>query len=277
MEKNKIPVIGFLGAGNIANAFIRGFINSLVLPEGNIIIFDNNISQYKKFDTYNIIKADSVSQLDNADYIFICVKPGHVKGAVSMLKESGISLKDKTFISVCAGVPVSFINACFGFNAAVIRTMPSTPMMVGKGAVAIARNPDVQKEKFDYVCDLISKVAVTSVLDESQLNAVIAVNGSSPAYVYLFIKAMLDGSNKLGIDEAHALPLILRTIEGAAEMVRRSDMSLDELIKEVAVPNGTTIGALEKLYEGNFENTIANAMDACTKRADEITAELIKE
>ncbi|NLN55976.1 MAG: pyrroline-5-carboxylate reductase [Clostridiales bacterium] len=277
MNNTAMPVVGFLGAGNIANAFIRGFINTKTIPEGNIIIFDNIFSQYEKFNDIKVIKATNLSEFEKADFIFICVKPNNVKTALSMFKETGIDLEEKTFVSVCAGVPVEFIKNCLGFEASVIRTMPSTPMLVGMGAVAIARNPKVKKETFEFVYNFISKIAVTAVLEESQMNPVISVNGSSPAYVYLFIKALLDGAEDNGISKDDALPLILKTVEGTVEMVRRSGKSIEELIKDVASPNGTTLKALEKLYEGNFERTVSDAMTACTGRADEITAELTSE
>ncbi|MDD4125143.1 MAG: pyrroline-5-carboxylate reductase [Eubacteriales bacterium] len=276
MENKAIPVVAFVGAGNIASAFIRGFITTGILPEGNIIIFDKYTGQYDNYKDINVIKAKSCNDIAAADYVFICVKPYQVSEALNGLKDSGIELKGKTFISVCAGVPISYINSCLGFEAPVIRTMPSTPMLVGMGAVAISKNDITDKKSFEYICRIISEIAVITVLEESQMNGIISVNGSSPAYVYLFIKAMLDGAEENGIAKENALPLILKTVEGSVQMVRRSGKSIERLIEEVSSPNGTTLKALEKLYEGNFEADIKAAMNACTVRANEITQELTK-
>ncbi len=277
MENKTSPVMAFIGAGNMASAFIRGLVSSHLIPEGNIIIFDKFISQYANFADLNLKKAANYSDIAEAEYVFICVKPYQVTDAIQGLKNSGINLQSKTFISICAGVPTSFINSLLGFDAPVIRMMPSTPMLVGMGAAAISKNDFVGKKHFEYICRVISEFAEIAVLDESQMNAVIAVNGSSPAYVYLFIKAMLEGAKQSGINEVNALPLILKTIEGSVQMIRRSGKDIDKLIGEVSSPNGTTLKALEKLYERGFEDAIRSAMEACAARADEITAELINE
>lgn len=274
MESKKAPVLAFIGAGNIAGAIVRGLVSSGSVPEGNIIIYNRHFSKYDNYSDLQIVKAKSYNEFAEADYIFICVKPYQVSTAISELVNSEIGLKDKTYISVCAGVPISFINNCLGFEAPVIRTMPSTPMLVGMGAVAISKNDKVSKKGFEFICRIISNIATVSIIEESQMNGIISVNGSSPAYVYLFIKAMLEGAQANGISEENALPLILKTIEGSVQMVRNSDKGIDKLIADVSSPNGTTLKALEKLYEGNFEQTIIDAMTACTKRADEITAEL---
>jgi pyrroline-5-carboxylate reductase len=215
MECKKTPVLAFIGAGNMAGALVRGFISSDSVPEGNIIIYNRHFSKYDNYSDLKIIKARSYTEFAEADYIFICVKPYQVSTAISELIGSGIVLKDKTYISICAGVPISFINDCLGFEAPVIRTMPSTPMLVGMGAVAISKNDIVNKKSFEYICRIISTIATVAIIDESQMNGVISVNGSSPAYVYLFIKAMLEGAIANGISEENALPLILKTIEGS--------------------------------------------------------------
>jgi pyrroline-5-carboxylate reductase len=121
---------------------------------------------------------------------------------------------------------------------------------------------------------LFSGISVLSVLEEENMNRVISVNGSSPAYVYAFIRGMLEGAKEQGIDEKQALPLILRTIEGAVTMVEKSDVSIDTLIDRVCSPGGTTLAAMKVLSEKGFEDSVKEAMTACTSRADEITQSL---
>jgi pyrroline-5-carboxylate reductase len=152
--------------------------------------------------------------------------------------------------------------------------MPNTPMLVGKGASAISANDNVTKKDFQYICRLFSGISLVSVLEEENMNRVISVNGSSPAYVYAFIRGMLNGAIEQGIDEKQALPLILRTIEGAVKMVEKSDVSIDTLIERVCSPGGTTLEAMKVFSEKDFEKIIAEAMTACTNRADEITETL---
>ena len=112
---------------------------------------------------------------------------------------------------------------------------------------------------------------VAEILDETQMNSVIAVNGSSPAYVYLFAKAMIDYAKQQGISEDKALRLVCATLKGSAEMLENSGDTAEVLIKKVSSPGGTTLKALEKLEEKDFYNGIIEAMDACTNRANELS------
>ena len=177
-------------------------------------------------------------------------------------------------VSIAASVPTDFIASQLGREAGVIRVMPSTPMLVGKGASAVTANRFVPAARLDeFVADL-KKVSVVEVMDESLLNPVISVNGSSPAYCYLFIKALLEGAVAQGIKPEIAQPLLLQTIEGAVEMVRRAGKPIDVLIREVSSPGGTTLAALDSFEKSGFVQSVVDAMRACTTRADEITAEL---
>lgn len=117
-------------------------------------------------------------------------------------------------------------------------------------------------------------IAFVTVINESEMNPIISVHGSSPAYVYLFVKAMLDAAETQGIPKKSALPLILKTIKGSVTMIEKSDVSIDTLINNVASPNGTTLAALNSFNEDDFCGAIKRAMDACTKRANEISGEL---
>ena len=106
------------------------------------------------------------------------------------------------------------------------------------------------------------------------MNPIISVHGSSPAYVYLFVKAMLDAAVAQGVNREDALPLILKTVKGSVSMIEKSNKSIEHLISDVASPNGTTLAALNKFEEMNFSGIVNEAMSACTKRANEISEEL---
>ena len=275
---NKVnPSIAFIGVGNMGSAIVKGLISSNSVDQGNIIIFDKLKDKYNNFASLQVIKAVSVKETLSADYIFIAVKPGDVKLICSEIKDSGVDLKGKVFVSICAGVPTEYVCKCLDKKLPVIRMMPSTPLLVGSGAVAISCNEYVSQKQFQYICRIISDIAEVVKLDESQMNNVIAVNGSSPAYVYIFIKAMLDAAEESGIQREAALPLILKTIEGSCRMVIKSGKDIDTLINDVISPNGTTAKSVEVFDECDFTGIIKQAMDACTKRADEISAEICSE
>jgi pyrroline-5-carboxylate reductase len=152
--------------------------------------------------------------------------------------------------------------------------MPSTPILVGEGVLAVCRNDLVNAKEFQFFCRMMSSVAYVTVISEEEMNPIISVHGSSPAYVYLFVKSMLDAAEKQGIDASVALPLILKTIKGSITMIEKSEVSIDQLISNVASPNGTTLAALNSFEADDLSGTVSRAMQACTDRANEISKEL---
>lgn len=274
MEKNGRKT-AFIGVGNIAGAVIGGLLGSAFLSHEDIILFDTDSSKYQKYADSSVHIASSITEaVSMADYVFLALKPAHIKGALTAIELDKINLEGKVFISVAASVSTDYICSCLKREVPVVRVMPNTPMLIGEGAVAICKNSFVNKKQFEFVCLMFSKLAVISAMDEDKMNTVIAVNGSSPAYVYLFVKAMLDGAKEQGIPEEAAYPLILQTVIGSVKMLEHTKKSPDELISVVTSPNGTTLAAMEKLYGMGFENVVKAAMQACTDRAEEIAKEL---
>ncbi len=205
----------------------------------------------------------------NADFIFLTIKP---QIYTSVLKEISafINEEKQILVTVAPGFKTSKVKDILQKSVKVIRTMPNTPLLLGKGAVAIAKNDDVEKSDFDFVKGAFSCAGSVEVIDESLMDEIIAVNGSSPAYLFLFAKAMVDYAKSVGIDEKVAFNLTVETIKGSAEMLSNSGMTADELIKMVKSPNGTTEAALNALEDKGFYDAILAGMDACTKRAKEL-------
>ena len=265
----------FIGGGNMGGAIIRGLVSCGSLAPDRITVCCKHPDKYPAFRALGVQTADTIADaVEGADFLFLCVKPGTVREVVEECVRAPGYRANMVFISVAASVPISLICEAAGGEVPVIRTMPSTPITVGEGTVALCQNQCVPKWAFETVCRLFSSIATVSVLEESQLNAIISVNGSSPAYVYLFLKAMLDGAAEQGISAEQALPLLLRTVIGAAKMVEQADCSIEELIRRVCSPNGTTLAAMRVFDEADFTGIVSRAMDACTKRADEISASL---
>ncbi|PKM62080.1 MAG: pyrroline-5-carboxylate reductase [Firmicutes bacterium HGW-Firmicutes-21] len=275
--KTYLHRFAFLGGGNMGGAMINGFINSGIVKPSEIIVYDIDSSKYDSYIMSGVHTADNaVSAARGAEYTVIATKPSCVATSMRELSADKSIFENTTFISIAAAVPMSFICESLDSEVPIIRTMPSTPMLIGQGAIAICRNSLVKKESFEFVCNLFSALAEISIMEEDGLNSIISVNGSSPAYVYLFVKAMLDGALEQGITREQALPLILKTIEGSVGMIRQSDVEIEELIRRVASPNGTTLAALDSFRREDFEGIIKRAMNACTQRANEISNELIQ-
>lgn len=257
--------LAFLGAGNMAFAIIGGLRNA------DVTVYDKMTSQYSKFDP-SVKRAESaVDAVVSADYIFLAVKPQNFPELLGELKESGLSFGGKTFVSIAAGISCESICRNLGSNVPVIRTMPNTPLMIGKGVTALSRNELVNDADFDEIVSTFALLGKTMILPEDKMNAVIAATSSAPAYVYHFIDAICKEAKNEGIDTPELLTAVCAMVSGSAEMLMSTDKSPEELIKMVTSPKGTTERAMNVLYEESFSDTVARAMRACTERAEELS------
>lgn len=265
----------FIGGGNIASAVACGLVNSKTVPPSNVSVYDIDDSKFDKFSSIGInTYTDLIAASKDTDIIFLAVKPSIVKSVMAQLSQIDGLLERVLVVSFAAAVTIEHIASSAQKEFPIIRTMPSTPILVGEGVLAVSKNDLVKDKDFEYFCRMMSSIAYVTVIDESLMNPIISVHGSSPAYVYLFVKSMLDAAVKQGIPPENALPLILKTIKGSVTMIEKSDDSLDKLIANVASPNGTTLAALNVFYENDFQSIINDAMKACTDRANEISQEL---
>ena len=257
MEKR----FAFIGAGNMASAIIGGLTDKTAagaVPEAQITLFDKNPAQYDRYGTGFVRASSAADAARDADIVVLAIKP---QNYAEVLDELGrTDTHGKIFISIAAGISTAFVETYLGSDAAVVRTMPNTPLLIGKGVTALCRNKNVSDAQFDLVEHIFASRGATLRLDEADMNKIIAATSSSPAYIFLMIKAICDGAAAEGI----------RCVIGSAELALRSNKSLDELIRMVTSPKGTTEKALEVFYAAGFEKTVAAAMDACTRRADEL-------
>ncbi len=268
----------FIGVGNIARALISAISSlegKLKCNNSDVFLYDKFSSQTDEFSSkgYNIC-TDISECVQFADYVFLCVKPQNYREVFEYIKNNSVSLENKVLISVAAGISTSQICECIGFECAVIRTMPNTPMTIGLGVCAVCRNQNVDTRSFERICRILSSKAELLVLDESQMNNIIGITGSSPAYVYKFIDALNDAAIAQGIEDPKILEIICKVFIGSAEMVLNSDKSIKDLIRAVKSPNGTTERALNVFDANEFEKTVLEAVDACNRRADTLGEEM---
>ena len=271
LEDYILKKILFIGAGNMAYAIACGISNAKLVENSNIILYDKNETQFEKFPS-TFSKANDINKaINEASYIFFSVKPQNIK---DVLAEIQVDTNNKVFISICAGVTIESIEKNFD-KIKLIRAMPNTPLLIGQGVTALCKNQNVSNNEFDFVKSIFSSCGIVTEIDEKDINALTAITSSSPAYIYLFIKSMYEGAKSLGFNYENTIELICNTFIGAANMVLTSDKTLDEQIRMVKSPNGTTEKALNVFEEENIERIIADAMKACEKRAFEL-AELNK-
>ena len=263
--------LSFIGAGNLSEAIIRGLLNAESHYEGDITIFDICHAQYEKYDCLRVRCVHDLKEaLYDSEIIFLMVKPNNFAQLLSDIKNFDMDLSDKIFVTPAAAISINFIQKRIGQKIAIVRTMPNTSILIGKGMTALCRSGNVSDTDFEKVCEIFKSCGEIIVLPEERMNDIIAVNGSSPAYVYLFADAMLKGAKELGFDEDEIYPVILQSLSGAFDMLIKSGKTPQELIKAVASPNGTTEKALESFADDGFEDIITKAMIACANRAEEI-------
>ncbi len=256
--------LGVLGTGNMGSAIINGIINSGMDIE--VFAYDKDAEKLSSL-AVNIC-SDEKSLVSTCKYVLLAVKP-QVLGSV--LDELAPAVTDETvFISICAGVSEDFIRSHTIETAKVVLVMPNTPMMLGVGASAMAKGDGVSDEEFTFARSVIGSCGITEVVPMDKMKEIICINGSSPAFIYLFAKGFIDYAAANGIDVDAAMNLFSATLVGSAKMLTESGMTVDELIKQVSSPGGTTIAGLEMLYAGDIVGHVKDACAACTERAYEL-------
>ena len=254
-----------IGAGNMATAIIKSVISSGRIKPSDITVYDINTDRYSVFKDLSVNCAESVSRACAvSEVILLAVKPQDYETVLTQISPF-VAGQKRIFISIAAGISTAYVCKTLGQDFPVVRVMPNTPLLIGVGATAISRNSLVEDRIYTKICGLFAASGSVVSLDESQMNAVISVNSSSPAYVYLFDNAVTQG-----IDRAVATDLVYQTLKGSAEMLIQTNSDPDALIRMVASPKGTTEAALKSFEKDNFCDIVSNAMNACTARAEEM-------
>ena len=173
--------------------------------------------------------------------------------------------------AICAGITDEYIASKTLSGAKVVLVMPNTPLLLGEGATALSRSNSVSDEEFSLVCSIFGACGIYSVIPKDKMKEIIAINGSSPAFIYLYAKAFIDYADSVGIGREVATELFAKSLIGSAKMITDSGRTIEELIEMVSSKGGTTIAGLEKLREGGLEKAVSECCKACTKRAYELS------
>lgn len=260
--------LGVIGCGKMGSALIEGIVNSGVCRGSDTIVFDSWLPAAEGLSdkTGGLLAKSNADVVDRADVILLCVKP---QGLVDMLNEIGES-RDKLLISIAAGVKIGTIEAAVQNRHRVIRVMPNTPAMVAKGASGFALGADATPEDASVTLTLLQSVGYAVEVKEEDLDAVTALSGSGPAYVFLLVEALVEASMEQGLSGETALRLATATVAGAAEMVETTGENPSVLRENVTSPNGTTFAALESFREDNFKGIVKKALNAARDRSIEL-------
>ena len=260
--------VGFLGAGNMGFAIMKGITGSSI-KDISLYAFDISEELCKRAESIGVNICTSENDIvEKCDYIFLAVKPQVLPGVLETIKSSLTA--DKVVVSIAAGISGEYLKTRTFPELKAVLVMPNTPLLLGEGATALSKVEPASDEEFALVCSIFDACGETAVLPADRMKEIIAINGSSPAFIYLFAKGFIEYAQEQGISAEAAEKLFAKTLIGSAKMITDSGNTIDELIKMVSSPGGTTLAGLDRLYEGNLVQTVKNACESCTKRAYEL-------
>ena len=259
--------IGFIGAGNMASAMIGGIVNSKLVEPNMVIASAYSQGTLDRIDAnfgINTTK-DSKEVTRTSDIVIVAVKPDIYDDILEEIKD--FIDDNKIIVTIAAGKSIKDIESIIGEDKKIVRTMPNTPALVGEAMSAICPNELVNEEELKEVMDIFNAFGKSEVLSEKDFHGFIALCGSSPAYVYMFIEAMADAAVREGISRDKAYKLAAQSVLGSAKMVLETGEHPAKLKDNVCSPGGTTIEAVLELEETGFRSSVMSAMKKCSKKS----------
>jgi pyrroline-5-carboxylate reductase len=267
--------IAFLGAGNMAEAMIRGLLRgSHFTPEQITASGPREERMTELRERFGIRTTTDNREAAIADIVVLSIKPQILS---RVLAEVGGTIRpDALVISIAAGVPIAAIESRLGSGARVIRSMPNTPALVDAAATAIAGGEHASETDMEDARRIFDSIGITVTLDESLLDAVTGLSGSGPAYVFLILEALSDAGVKVGLSRRTSQLLAAQTLLGSAKLLLETNEHPGKLKDMVTSPGGTAITGLHTLENGGVRTTLINAVEAATKRSKELGEALSK-
>lgn len=262
--------IGFIGAGNMATALIKGLVQSGTYNSGQLLASDNNKKALEKISDLFGLKCSPSNRtlVKESAIVVLSVKPQIMGKVLEEVKDD--IREDNLFISIAAGIPLKMIRTALGREMPLIRVMPNTPALVQKGMSALARGSLVTDEHMEAARGIFCAVGDTVEVKESMMDAVTALSGSGPGFIFRFMECMVEAGVDSGLDKATSLRLVVQTFLGAAHLAKESDNSLSGLREMVTSPGGTTAAGLAMFERMGLEKIIQKAIEAAFKRSIEL-------
>ena len=267
--------IAFIGTGQMATALAAGFVRELLMPE--------QISGYDPIEASRMAFAAKAGEgmrlfdtaadaIKGANVVILAVKPQVMNDAIKPLAEA-IKSDSKSMplvVSIAAGIPIARLEQSLPQGTRVIRVMPNTPCLIGRGASGLATGTAATADDIRLISELLATVGLVEVVPEPLLDAVTGLSGSGPAYVFQIIEALSDGGVKMGLPRATATRLAAQTLAGAAEMLLSTGLHPGVLKDSVTSPGGTTIAGLHAMEQGGVRAALIEAVEAATLRSREL-------
>ncbi|WP_371188361.1 pyrroline-5-carboxylate reductase [Thalassotalea maritima] len=269
MNKN----VAFIGAGNMNRCILIGMINGN-FPSSSIMVTNPSPEKRQALaNDYGVLEdSDNHKAVSFADVIILGVKPHLIKSVCADIK-ANVDISGKCFVSVAAGVSIEQMQRVLGDDAKIVRCMPNTPSQLGVGMAGLLANNNATTDDIEFIDSIFKAVGQTLWLkNEEEIDNLITVSGSGPAYFFAFMEAMQKQAMAFGFDKQTARQLVQQTALGAARMVVENDEDIDTLRANVTSKGGTTHAAVTTLLEGGLDDLVSEAMKNCKARAQEMTA-----
>lgn len=259
--------LGFIGCGNMASAIMSGIISNGLMDATEIIGADVFApSREKAKVTLGIQIAESnIDVVQKSEAFVLSIKPQYYAEVIREIKD--YVTDNQIIITLAPGKTLAWLEEQFGKKVKIIRTMPNTPAMVQEGMTAACPNQNVTEEELEYVLNILRAFGEAEVVPEKLIDAVVAVSGSSPAYVFMMIEAMADAAVAEGMPRNQAYKFAAKAVMGSAKMVLETEKQPGELKDMVCSPGGTTIEAVKVLEETGFRGSIMQAMEVCAEKS----------
>ncbi|PKM76327.1 MAG: pyrroline-5-carboxylate reductase [Firmicutes bacterium HGW-Firmicutes-15] len=263
-----VKKLGIIGCGKMAYALLKGISQGPSIY-ASIYACDTSSVRTELFaNEFNSITVTPDELVTNADLIILAVKPGQIK--MVLADTSGLWNNEKLLVSIAAGIKTAMIEEELAEPVPVVRVMPNTPCLIGEGASALAAGKYASRADLDIVQAILNKVGVSVIVDEVYMDAVTAVSGSGPAYVFLVAEAMMDSALHLGLNSDMARQLVLQTLKGSISMLEQTGEHPAILKAQVTSPGGTTIAGLRELEAGGIREAFFAAMERACQRSIEL-------
>jgi pyrroline-5-carboxylate reductase len=265
--------IGFIGGGAMAEALAGGLLAAGV-PSERVVVAEPRAERREHLAGKLGVTAlpDNADAVSGSDVVVLAVKPDVVEPALAALGEAGApDLQRPLWISIAAGLTLARLEAALPAEARIVRAMPNTPALVRAGATAFCGNARVDEADRAAVCALFDGVGITwEAPEETLLDAATGLSGSGPAYLFLFLEALVDAGENAGLPADASHRLACQTVFGAAKLALETGRSPAELRAQVSSPGGTTVAGIEQLESGGLRAAVHKAVAAATRRSREL-------
>ena len=263
--------LGIIGCGNMANAIVKG-LSADKAGFQDILVNDINEEKALTFAReYGVKTADYETVCKECSTVILAVKPYQVKEILNLGR--GHWRPRQLIVSIAAGIKLTSMEAATDNLLPVIRVMPNTPCLVGQGIAAVAAGSKATDSDIDIVVRIFNSLGTVVKIDEKYMDAVTAVSGSGPAYVFLVVEAFMNAALHIGLDINLARELVIKTMKGSLEMLEQSGEHPALLRQDVSSPGGTTIAGIRKLEENGVRKAFFDAVEMAYNRSIELSSD----